>query len=199
MISLQPPHSVVIITDACYERESRDRICGVGGTLIDTRTGTKQFFSCELSEDQRRLLGEPNKMQIIFEAETICAVMAFSLWSSHLKGRMCFLYVDTEGTKFSLMKGRSENPTVDSIAQVFAEVETHIHTQCWLARVCSFSNIADAPSRGDCRVLTKLGFTDVSMDALKTLSGICVSVGAKLGKTAETQFPSVQNKSLTAA
>ena len=89
------------------------------------------------------------------------------------------------------MKGMSENP--------IAEIETHVHTLCWRARVSSFSNIADAPSRGACDTLKKLGFTDVSMDALKTLSGICVSVGMKVGKTAESQFPPCQKKCVPAA
>ena len=31
------------------------------------------FFSCQLDEEQRRLLGEPSRKQIIFEAEnTVC-------------------------------------------------------------------------------------------------------------------------------
>lgn len=171
VISLHPPKSVVLITDACYERESRERICGIGGTLVDTYTGTKKFFSCELSQEQRRLLGELSKKQIIFETETLCAIVAFSLWSDCLKDRVCFLYVDNEGTEFSPMKGMSENPTADAIAQVFAEIETHVHTLCWRARVSSFSNIADAPSRGACDTLKKLGFTDVSMDALKRCLG----------------------------
>ena len=198
IVSLQPPNSIILITDACYERESRELICGLGGTLIDTFTGTKKFFSCELTSDQRNLLGEQNKKQIIFEAETLCAILAYALWSECLKDRMGFLYVDNEGTKFSLMKGMSENATVDAMAQVFAEIETHVRTLCWISRVSSFSNIADAPSRGDCEVLRKLAFQDVSEEAQKTLERICISVKIKLGKTAEQQIPFGQ-KCVTAA
>ena len=28
--------SVVILSDACYERNSRDRVCGLGGVLVDS-------------------------------------------------------------------------------------------------------------------------------------------------------------------
>ena len=83
--------------------------------------------------------------QIIFEAETFCAILAYSLWTDLVKDRMCLLYVDNEGTKFSLMKGMSENLVVAAMAQVFAELETHVHTLCWISRVSSFSNVADAP------------------------------------------------------
>ena len=44
------------------------------------------------------------------------------------------------------------------------------------------SNIADAPLRGDCEALRKLGLADVSEDAKKTLPGIWLSAEMKLGK-----------------
>ena len=102
---------------------------------------------------------------------------------------MCFLYVDNEGAKFSLMKGSSENHAVDVMAQIFAEVETHVKTLCWLARVSSFSNIADAPSRGDCSLLKRLQFRDVSLDATACLENICTSMEAKLGREAGRAKP----------
>lgn len=183
LVSLQPSNAIVLTTDACYERDSRERVCGLGGVFVDKFSGSRILFSCELSEDQRILLGEPIKKQIIFEAETLCAIVVYSLWSDCLKDRMCFLYVDNEGTKFSLVKGVSDNSTVDAMAQVFAEIETHVRTLCWLSRISSFSNVADAPSRGDCELLKRLGFMDASEDAKKALDVICLSVEIKLGKT----------------
>ena len=137
--------ALFLVLTTWYERESRDLVCGLGGVLVDVFTGAKLFFSCELSEEQRRLVGEAGKKQIIFEAETLCAILAYSLWTDLVKDRMCLLYVDNEGTKFSLMKGMSENLVVAAMAQVFAELETHVHTSCWISRVSSFSNVADAP------------------------------------------------------
>jgi hypothetical protein len=58
-------HTVVMFTDACYEPESRDRVCGLGGVLIDHFSGAKLFFSCVLDDSQRNVLGEANKKQII--------------------------------------------------------------------------------------------------------------------------------------
>ena len=102
--------SVVLIADACFEKESRERICGLGGVLVDVQTGMRLFFSCELDEEQRSLLGERSKKQIIFEAESLCAVLAYNLWPKFLEGRKCFLYVENEGTEFSLIKGKSDKP-----------------------------------------------------------------------------------------
>ena len=69
-------HSVVIITDACYEKDARDRVCSLGGVLVDKTSEVRLFFSCQLDGEQRRVLGEPNKKQIIFETESLCAVLA---------------------------------------------------------------------------------------------------------------------------
>ena len=40
-ISLQHDASVVMVTNACYERDSRDLICGLGGVLVDNANGLK--------------------------------------------------------------------------------------------------------------------------------------------------------------
>ena len=87
------------------------------------------------------------------------------------------------------MKGWSENHTVDILAQIFAETEVHVRTFCWIARVSSYSNIADAPSRGDANLLKQLNFSDVSADATDHLRLLFSSMVAKLGKMAERSKP----------
>jgi hypothetical protein len=73
-----------------------------------------QFFSsCASTSEQRESLGEFNKQQIIFEAETFFAVLAYWLWFKRLELRSSTLYVDNEGTKFCMMKGSSKNVTFD--------------------------------------------------------------------------------------
>ena len=188
-VATEHKHSVVIITDACYEKDSRDRICGLGGILCDQFSGTNCFFSCQLDEEQRCLLGEPYRKQIIFEAETLCAVLAYSLWTERLDNRKSFLYVDNEGTKFCLIRGKSDNLVVDAIAGIFAEVETHVRTNCWISRVSSYSNLADKPSRGDISDMIKLGFAEASECAEKCLKSLCLSVKNQLGKKADKNAP----------
>ena len=47
---------------------------------------------------------------------------SFSRWKSEFcKGRVV-LFVDNEGTKFSLLKGLSDNECVDNMAELFAEL-----------------------------------------------------------------------------
>ena len=141
--------NVLIFTDACYERDAREWICGIGGVLIDPLQNHRRFFSLELSEALRACLGEKHKKQIIFEAETLAAVAAVLLWKQSLGNRRCIIFVDNEGTKFSMLKARSDNCIVDKFVEQFAIYESTSQVFTWIDRVASKSNIADKPSRGD--------------------------------------------------
>ena len=177
------------LTDACYERDAKEWQCGIGAFFCDVLTGEKFFFSIELTEEQRILLGENHKEQIIFEAETLSAILAFDLWSERCATRKFFLYVDNEGTKFSLIKGCSPNAVVDLLAQHFAECESVRHCLCWLSRVASYSNLADMPSRGDCKLVSKLGGIDVSCEAVVSLAKILAAIKLKLGHETAAENP----------
>ena len=153
-ISSSTSESLHIFTDACYGKDSDTWGCGIGGVAISS-CGVWQHFSLPLNANLREVLGEGQKKQIIFEAETLGAVVALAVWKDQIKFKRCVLYVDNEGTKFSLIKGYADNPTVDKLAQVFAAVESEAHTYLWISRVASFSNVADEPSRGDCNRMLK--------------------------------------------
>eukprot|EP00435_Cladocopium_sp_Y103_P070794 s702_g36.t1 len=133
---------VVIFTDACYERDSRDLPCGLGGAFVDPSSGRKFFFSCPLDSDKHTILGEQSKKQIIFEAETLCAVLAHMLWAPELEDSKSFLYVDNEGTKFCLIRGSSENDFVDMLAQIFAENEISVKT-LWINKDAHWHVLCD--------------------------------------------------------
>ena len=109
-------------TDACYEKDFRDLVCGLDGVLVDAETGDKLCFLFALNDHQRSVLGEMSKKQIIFEAESFCAVLAYMFWMKRLECRNSVLFVDNEGTKFCLMKGSSDNAVVDVIFSIFAEL-----------------------------------------------------------------------------
>ena len=174
--------AVVIYTDACYERESRDLVCGLGGVLVDGFSGDKFFFSISLDAMQRSALGEQTKQQIIFEAETLAGVLAYWIWKELFEKRNCFLYLDNEGTKFCLIKGSSDNATVDVLCEIFAELEMQNETSCWLARVPSHSNVADKPSRGDVRELVEAGYRDQSNMAAGKLKDLLAFMVLKRGE-----------------
>ncbi|CAL1145137.1 unnamed protein product [Cladocopium goreaui] len=154
--------NVIVFTDACYERDSLVWPCGLGGVLCEG--DDKLYFSLEVPEYVRHALGELVKKQIIFEAETLSAVVAFILWKRRFVNKRCILFVDNEGSKFSLLRGSSDNSVVDKLAGFFAEHEASVHAVTWLARVPSKSNLADHPSRNDVSLpffrIVLAGFSD---------------------------------------
>ena len=75
----------------------------------------------------------------------------------------------------------------------FAEHEAEVRTLCLLSRVSSYSNPADAPSRGDNKRLLQLGFEDISAVTEIFLARVCASLKLKLGKIAGcTDYPKVK-------
>ena len=138
---------IFIFTDACYERDAKLWPCGLGGVCIDA-AGSRSFFSVEVDEATRTALGELHKKQIIFECETIAALVAMILWTDKVRHRRCILFVDNEGSKYCILKCSSENEIVDALVRFFAEIECDSCVRLWISRVASHSNIADGPSRG---------------------------------------------------
>eukprot|EP00435_Cladocopium_sp_Y103_P008039 s5736_g2.t1 len=163
--------NALIFTDACYEKENRDWPCGLGGVLL-LPDGRKAFFSLLADESVRICLGERHKKQIIFEAETLAALVALKLWKDDLDCFRCFFFVDNEGSKFSLLKGCSDNKTVDLLAEEFVRTESQCEAAIWISRVPSKSNISDEPSRGIVDKLLKKGFRDDTMCAMSVLADV---------------------------
>ena len=158
----------LLFTDACYEPTAESWICGVGAVAI-FEDSEPQYFSLCLNKEQREKLGALRKKQIIFEAETIAAVLAFSVWSKLFRHQRCILFVDNEGTKHSMISGASENPFVQAVVEIFASLEVDITVFLWIARVASASNIADEPSRGIVSKLVSSGAVSVNQVAASTM------------------------------
>ena len=114
--------NVLVFTDACYERDSSTWPCGLGGVAFSGND--KFFFSLEVDSNLRRILGEQVKKQILFDAETLAAVLAACLWRDLFVCKRVIFFVDNEGTKFSLLKGLSENSCVDRLVEKFAMLES---------------------------------------------------------------------------
>ena len=176
MLANSPPRQLVhdagnktlLFTDACYEPDSPSWICGLGAVAISP-TLERQYFSLCLNEGQREKLGALRKKQIIFEAETIAAILAFAVWSKSFCFHRCILFVDNEGTKHSMISGVSENPFVQAAVEIFSSMEVEINAFLWIARVASYSNIADEPSRGETTKLNESGAKSVSEIAVPIL------------------------------
>jgi hypothetical protein len=185
-VSAPGKENLLIFTDACYEPDHPTWPCGVGGVAIIG--GERSFFSLALDAEVRAFFGEGVKKQIIFEVETLAALLAMCVWKSEFRNSRVVLFVDNEGTKFSLLKGLSDNACVDSMAELFAELECAEHVTAWIARVPSKSNVADPPSRGVVEGTSLIHAVDVSATALAFLK-VILSQLSKMGETAARHIP----------
>jgi hypothetical protein len=107
------------------------------------------------------------------------------------------LFVDNEGTKFSLLRGISENSVVDFLAEN-VELEAVTRTFTWLARVPCSCNVADAPSRGDVGAALLNNALDVPADAERLLLDL-VSQLSEMGKIGCAPNPTANRKRVSAA
>ena len=83
----------------------------------------------------------------IGELETLVVAMALFIWCQRLKSTPLMVYIDNEGSKFSLIKGYSSSQSITAICALAA---TYLDAYCilpWFSRVPSASNLADFPSR----------------------------------------------------
>ncbi|CAL1145278.1 unnamed protein product [Cladocopium goreaui] len=137
-----------IYTDACYEPTSSDWQCGLGGVLVGPNGRQVAFFSVALNHEQLELLGSEIKKTIIFEAELLALVLAFSVWRDYIKAMSLICFVDNNSARDVAISGNGRNITANSLIEFLLKLEMSSCTTPWYARIPTPSNIADEPSRG---------------------------------------------------
>ena len=83
-------------------------------------------------------------------------VAAF-LWGGLSTGRYIVLYIDNEASRLALIKAYSSAQMANVLVQMFLAKEDASQWKVWFGRVCSHSNIADAPSRMEAQDLVTRG------------------------------------------
>ena len=166
---------IFMYTDACFEPEATGAAwkAGIGGVMVDRIGGRREMFSMRLSDEMLVQVGVTAKSNIIFECETLAALVSLKLWSSRTRNRQLVLFVDNDGCKHALIAGYSSNTVANQLVAKASSLECDNLVQLWVARVPSHSNCADKPSRGErCSVLE--GFAEVKcLEALEwALAGI---------------------------
>ena len=84
---------------------------------------------------------------MIGELETLAVAMSLLLWADHLDSTQLMVYIDNEGSKFSLIKGYSVSRAITAICALAATTLDEHYVLPWFGRIPSPSNLADFPSR----------------------------------------------------
>ena len=152
-----------IYTDACYEPTSSDWQCGLGGVLVGPNGRPVAFFSVALNLEQMELLGSETKKTIIFEAELLALVVAFSIWRDYIRAMSLICFVDNNSARDVAISGNGRNITANCLIEFLLKLEMSSCTTPWYARIPTPSNIADEPSRGETRKFTTLKIPETSV------------------------------------
>ena len=145
-----PP--LVLFTDGACEPLSNDAkgssLTTCGAVLLDPRTKTALVFGIRIRQeltDQWESLAM--KKQLVTEAELLPQLLARRTWEERIKGVKLLSFIDSEPSKFSLIRGTSESQTCADIVSAVAMFDSLNFVWSWYSRVPTWSNIADAPSR----------------------------------------------------
>jgi hypothetical protein len=140
---------VLIFTDAASEGDLHT----CGGVLLDKSTNWFEYFSLVIQPELIVEWRQTGQVQIITQAEVYPVWISRSVWGHRLKCRRVVFFVDNNGAKDALVKGYMDSISGDPMLQSILVLEYEQPSYNWYARVPSPSNIADDPSRLDCKAL----------------------------------------------
>ena len=95
----------------------------------------------------------------IHQIELLPIVMACVAFGEDIRCRATMFHIDNTAAQSALINAGSSNQFSSSIIYTYLELEQRLQLRPWFARVGTYSNIADGPSRGDFALVRKLGAT----------------------------------------
>ena len=136
--------TLFLFTDASFEENGQ---AGLGAVLVNGKGKVVAWFGMFLSQEQLALFLSAGQQTIIGELETLAVALSLLVWQTLLESVQLMVYIDNEGSKFSLIKGYSTSRAITAVCALAATTLDAHFVLPWFARVPSISNIADYPSR----------------------------------------------------
>ena len=81
------------------------------------------------------------------ELETLSVAVALMLWGRDISSSKLLIFIDNEGSRFSLITGYSKAAAITHICALASNALDSYCIMPWYSRVPSLSNLADLPSR----------------------------------------------------
>ena len=133
---------LVFVDGACEEDGT-----SVGGVLISS-TGEVECFGFEVhSSLVESWKSKLDQAQVIGLAELFPVLMARWIWQEKLRDRRTIFFIDNESARLALVKAYSPVPASLRIIVDCLRWDQDFDCSAWYARVPTFSNLADGPSR----------------------------------------------------
>ena len=154
-------HCWYIFTDgACEAEQSRGSI---GGVLFSPQGECIRYFASEVPPHLMEHLLKASKNPI-HELEVLPVLVSLMLWSDDVSCAPLVHYIDNESSRMALIKGWGETSNSAKLVKEYVNLEMETQVKTWFARVPSFSNVGDGPSRGDHSLVQKLGAVQTKVD-----------------------------------
>ena len=144
LLSCRMLDTMYLLTDASFEP---GRGAGLGAVLVSSDGAIISWFGIHVSIEQLSALLMDGKETVIGELETLAVAMALLLWADRLCSTQLLVYIDNEGSRYSLIKGYSASRSITSICALAATTLDAHYILPWFGRIPSISNLADFPSR----------------------------------------------------
>ena len=138
-----------VYVDAAFEPNG---FSGIGGLVVGKGGQILAWFGEQiLPEDLSRLrtTADGEKETVIFELEALALALSIEVFKAFLKDSSTVFFTDNEGVFGTFVRGHSEVRRCAQLLDFFCQREEELGVTCWLERVPSASNPADAPSRGE--------------------------------------------------
>jgi len=134
----------VLMTDAAFDPSKG---AGLGAVLVSPTGSVVCWFGIQLSlKSLCSLLGN-DRQTVMGELETLSVAVSLMLWGPSVVSSKLLIYIDNEGSRFSLIKGYSTAPAITRICALASNALDSYCIMPWYSRVPSLSNLADLPSR----------------------------------------------------
>ena len=182
----------LIFTDACFEPDSSSVKAGLGAVLVTSSGKVTHFFLANLKDNLVSDINRSLRKTIIFELELFAILCALIGWRQFITNCAVVVYTDNDAVRDCLISCNISSSNARPILDLYLKVEFQSSFNAWMSRVPTDSNIADAPSRGDCKSLRELGAseTDVNVEMVwNDLSKFQVSGG---GNDQQRRSPRLQ-------
>ena len=100
----------------------------------------------------------------IHELEVMPVLVSLMIWAGWVSCAPLVHYIDNESSRMALIKGYGETSNSAKLIKAYVNCEADTQVKTWFARVPSFSNVGDGPSRSDVDLVQKLGAVQTNVD-----------------------------------
>ena len=142
---------VLFVDGACEEDPSGSITVSVGAVLFDAAKPDEGplFFGTTVGQELIELWAGEDKKQLIGQAEILPTLLAKLVWPSKFRNRCNLAFIDNDSARFSLVRGFSPVRESSAMVNECRLADAQLSTLSWYARVSTYSNIGDGPSRLD--------------------------------------------------